>query len=179
MIPTIDQCYEMMEKYGMLENIRAHSIMVEKVAGVIGRELRKTGKEVSLARIAAGALLHDIAKTQSLSTREDHAVRGSEICIANHFVEVADIVREHVILASFDSEGEVTEKEIIYYSDKRINHDQLVSIDERMRHLFIRYAKGSKRMESLIEENFATCRKVERKLFNLLNFSPEDLSFMI
>jgi uncharacterized protein len=179
MIPTIDQCYEMMEKYGMLENIRAHSIMVEKVAGVMGRELRKAGKEVSLARIAAGALLHDIAKTQSLSTREDHAVRGSEICIANHFVEVADIVREHVILTSFHSEGEVTEKEVIYYSDKRINHDQLVSIEERKQHLFIRYAKGNKRMESLIEENFATCRRVEKKLFSLLDFSPEDLSLMI
>jgi uncharacterized protein len=179
MIPTIDQCYEMMERYGMLENIKAHSIMVEKVAGIIGRALRHAGQDVSLARIAAGALLHDIAKTQSLSTREDHAVRGSEICIANHFDEVANIVREHVILGSFDSEGEVTEKEVIYYSDKRINHDQLVSIDERMQHLFVRYAKGSKRMESLIAENFATCRKVENKLFSLLDFSPEDLALMI
>jgi uncharacterized protein len=179
MIPTIEQCYAVMEAYGMLENIKAHSIMVEKVASFLGMELKKAGRDVSLSKIAAGALLHDIAKTQSLSTREDHAARGSEICVANHFEEIAEIVREHVIMRSFDSEGEVTEKEVIYYSDKRINHDKLVSLDERMQNLFIRYAKGNKRMENLIEENFILCKKVEKKLFNLFNFTPEDLAFKI
>jgi uncharacterized protein len=179
MIPTIEQCYEMMERYGMLENIKAHSIMVEKVASFLGMEFKKAGKDVSLSKIAAGALLHDIAKTQSLSTREDHAARGSEICIANHFEEIADIVREHVIMRSFDSDGDVNEKEVIYYSDKRVNHDKLVSLDERMQHLFMRYAKDNKRMENQIEENFILCKKVEKKLFGLLNFTPEDLAFKI
>jgi len=179
MIPTVEQCYEMMETYGMLENIKAHSIMVEKVASLLGMELKKAGRDVSLSKIAAGALLHDIAKTQSLSNREDHAAKGSEICIANHFEEIADIVREHVIMRSFDSDGEVTEKEVIYYSDKRINHDKLVSLDERMRQLFIRYAQGNKRMENLIEENFILCKKVEKKLFSLLSFTPEDLAFKL
>jgi uncharacterized protein len=179
MIPTIEQCYEMMEKYDMLENIKAHSIMVEKVASVIGQELREAGKNISLSIITAGALMHDIAKTQCLNTREDHAAKGREICMENHFEEIAEIVREHVILVSFDPDGKVTEKEIIYYADKRVNHDKLVSLDERMRHLFTRYAKGNKRLEGLIEENFIQCEKVEKKLFNLLNFRPEDLAFKI
>jgi uncharacterized protein len=179
MIPTIEQCYEMMEKYGMLENIKAHSIMVEKVASIIGRGLKEAGKDVSLSMIAAGALMHDIAKTQCLDTREDHAVKGSEICMESHFEEIANIVREHVILGSFDPDGKVTEKEIIYYADKRVNHDKLVSLDERMEHLFTRYAKGNKRLEGLIEENFIQCKKVEKKLFALLNFKPENLAFKI
>lgn len=179
MIPTVDQCFELMEKYGMLENIKAHSIMVEKVANVIAREIRKTGKDISMEMITAGALMHDIGKTLCLNTRADHAAKGSEICTLNHLEEIAEIVREHVIMEDFDPDGEVNEKEIIYYADKRINHDKLVSLDERLEYLLGRYAEGNRGIEGLIEENFIQCRKVEKKLFNLLSFRPEDLYGMI
>jgi len=179
MIPTVDQCFELMEKYGMLENIKAHSIMVEKVAKVIAREIIKTGVNVSMARITAGALMHDIGKTPCLNTRDDHAAMGSDICIMNHFEEIAEIVRKHVIIEGFDPEADVNETEIIYYADKRINHDKLVNLDERLEHLLIRYAKGNKHIEDLIEENFIQCREVEKKIFALLSFRPEDLAGMI
>lgn len=179
MIPTADQCFELMDKFGMLENIKAHSIMVEKVANLIAREIIKTGTDISLARITAGALMHDIGKTSCLNTRNDHAAKGSEICIMNHFEEIAGIVREHVIIKNFDPDGDVNEREIIYYADKRINHDRLVSLDERLEYLLVRYAKGNRRLEELIEENFIQCRKVEKKIFNVLSFKPEDIAGMI
>jgi putative nucleotidyltransferase with HDIG domain len=179
MIPTVDQCFELMERYGMLENIKAHSIMVEKVANVIAREIRKTGTDISMTMITAGALMHDIGKTPCLNTRADHAAKGSEICIMNHLEEIAEIVKEHVIIEGFDPDGDVNEKEIIYYADKRINHDKLVTLDERLEYLLIRYARGNKRIEDLIEDNFIQCRKVEKKLFNQLRFKPEDLVDMI
>lgn len=179
MIPTADQCFELMERYGMLENIKAHSIMVEKVANVIAREIKKTGTDISMAMVTAGALMHDIGKTPCLNTRADHAAMGSEICMDNHLEEIAGIVKEHVIIEDFDPEGDVNEKEIIYYADKRINHDKLVSLDERLGYLLVRYAKGNKRLEGLIEENFMQCRMVEKKIFSLLNFRPEDIVGMI
>jgi putative nucleotidyltransferase with HDIG domain len=168
-----------MERYGMLENIKAHSIMVEKVANVIAREVIKNGVDISMDLITAGALMHDIAKTPCLNTRSNHALIGSEICISNHFEEIADIVREHVIIEGFNPESVVNETEIIYYADKRINHDRLVSLEERLDYLLIRYAKGNKRIEGLIEENFIQCRKVEKKIFSHLSFGPEDLADMI
>lgn len=179
MIPSVDKCFELMERYGMLENIKAHSIMVEKVASVIAREIRKTGGDISMPVITAGALMHDIGKTPCLNTRADHAARGSEICLENNLDEIAEIVREHVIIECFDPDGDVSEKEIVYYADKRINHDKLVSLDERLEYLLVRYAEGNRRIEALIEENFLQCRKVEKKLFNLLCFRPEDLTGMI
>ena len=163
----------------MLDNIKAHSIMVEKVANVLAREVIKTGIDISMEMITAGALMHDIAKTPCLNTRNDHASLGSEICINNHLEEIAEIVREHVIIRGFDPEADVNEIEIIYYADKRINHDKLVSLDERLGYLLSRYAKGDKRIEGLIEENFVQCRRVEQKIFNLLSFKPEDLAGMI
>lgn len=179
MIPTADQCFELMNRYGMLENIKAHSIMVEKVANIIAMEIKKTGSDISMEMITAGALMHDIGKTPCLNTRADHAAMGSRICIENDLEEIAEIVREHVIIDGFDPEGDVNEKEIIYYADKRINHDKLVSLDERLEYLIVRYAKGNRRLEYLIEENFMQCRKVEKKIFSLLSFRPEDIVDMI
>lgn len=179
MIPTVDQCFELMEKYGMLKNIKAHSIVVEKVANTIAREIKKACSDISIDKVIASALMHDIGKTPCLNTRNDHAARGSEICVKNNFEEIAEIVREHVILQDFDPDGDITEKEIIYYADKRVNHDKLVSLDERLEYLLKRYAKGDKRLEELIEENFDQCRRVEKKIFALLDFRPEDLAGML
>jgi len=168
-----------MEESGMLDNIKAHSIMVEKVANILARKINNAGADISMDRITAGALMHDIGKTSCLNTRDDHAAKGSEICTRNHFEEIAAIVREHVILEAFDPDGDISEKEIIYYADKRINHDKVVSIDERMGDILIRYANGNERLERLIKENFAQAREVEKKLFAVLSFKPEDLAGMI
>jgi putative nucleotidyltransferase with HDIG domain len=96
MIPTSDQCFDLMEKYGMLDNIRAHSIVVEQVASLIARCLRQAGEDIVLERVTAGALMHDIAKTMCLRTKEDHAIKGKEICVDHRFFEIADIVAEHL-----------------------------------------------------------------------------------
>jgi HD superfamily phosphodiesterase len=69
MIPSVQQCYDLMAKYEMLENIKAHSIMVERIASLIARGLQESGESLSLDLVTAGALMHDIAKTQSLKTK--------------------------------------------------------------------------------------------------------------
>ncbi|MBW1705401.1 MAG: hypothetical protein JRJ86_09570 [Deltaproteobacteria bacterium] len=43
MIPSIETCFELMDKYRMLENIKAHSIIVTKVAHLIASGLRDAG----------------------------------------------------------------------------------------------------------------------------------------
>ena len=39
MIPSVQQCFELMAKYEMLGNIKAHSIMVERIVSLIARGL--------------------------------------------------------------------------------------------------------------------------------------------
>ena len=179
MIPTPEKCYEMMEEYGMLENIRAHSLIVRKVATVIGRGIRKTGCDISMERIAAGALMHDIGKTPCLNSDADHADVGRKICIRHHFQEIAEIVGQHIHLKGYLSAGPICEREIVYYADKRVNHDMVVSIEERLEYLLDRYAKGREELKRLIRSNFDQCRDVERKIFSLLEFEPAELNSMI
>jgi hypothetical protein len=55
----------------------------------------------------------------------------------------------------------------------------VVSLDERLEYLLVRYANNKEIIARLIKENFQECREVEKKLFDRLNFRPEDLPDMI
>jgi len=179
MIPSVKKCFELMEQYGMLDNIKAHSIVVEKIAALMGAGLRDRGTDISLEKITAGALLHDIGKTLCLNTHDAHAVKGREICLQNRLDEIADIVGEHVMLKNYHLSDPIYEKEIVYYADKRVNDDVVVSLEERLRYLIRRYAKNKEHISQRIEQNFQLCKAVEEKLFAKLHFAPEDLAHMI
>ena len=176
MIPNTEKCIFLMNAYGMLDNIKAHSFKVGKVASIIAEGTIKSGINISLEKVTAGALMHDIAKTMCLESNEDHAKRGKEICLENDFFEIAEIVGEHVQLTSYKPDDEVNEKEIIYYADKRVNHNEVVSLEQRLVYLIERYAKNEKPLIKRIEENFRKCSEVEKKIFSHLDFSPEDLN---
>ncbi|MCK5404400.1 MAG: HD domain-containing protein, partial [Desulfobulbaceae bacterium] len=51
-----------MSVHGMLENIRAHSIMVARIAELIAGGVKNAGHPISLELTLAAALLHDIGK---------------------------------------------------------------------------------------------------------------------
>lgn len=179
MIPDANKCNSMMSAYGMLDNIRAHSFKVEKIASLIAKGLTAAGVDVSPAKVMAGALLHDIAKTMCLGSDIDHALKGKEICIENGFSEIANIVGEHIYLADYQPHNRVTEQEIIYYSDKRVNHDMVVTLEKRLEYILKRYAKNEETLVKRIENNFRICREVEKKIFRYLSFTPEDILEMV
>jgi uncharacterized protein len=131
-IPDVKECLDLMEQYHMLPNIKDHSIVVAGVAEIIASSLITLGHKLSMDRVIAGALLHDIGKTACLDNNNDHAAKGVEICLAHNLEPLADIVGEHVILRNYSSGKNFTEKEIVYYADKRVNHYQVVSLAERL-----------------------------------------------
>jgi len=175
MIPSIQECYKLMDAYQMLDNIRAHSVVVAKVAHLIARDLQKSGIHVSVKTATAGALLHDIGKTASLRTGQDHSEIGRQICLRHHLQEIAPMVAEHVRLRDYDLNGSCSEKEIVFYADKRVNHDQIVTLDERLAYIIERYGQGREPLIKAIRKNFSLCRQVEEKLFRNLRFSPDDV----
>lgn len=178
-IPTVETCLQLMEDYRMLDNIKAHSKVVARVAELItvGLTLRN-GEALNLDLVISASLLHDIAKTPCLDSCCDHAKVGGEICREHGFAEIADIVEEHVVIKSNGS-GRITEKEIVYYADKRVNHDQVVSLHDRLDYILERYARNNAVRYDLIQQNFAKCLKMEKRIFDSLDFSPEQLASQI
>ena len=179
MIPSIRECFHLMDKYHMLENIRAHSLVVAKVTCLIAQGLREVGVDISVEVAIAAALMHDIGKTPSLKSGQDHSETGRQICLKNHLDEIALIVAEHVRLKNYTLNGDFSEKEIVYYADKRVKHDKIVNLDERLAYIIGRYGRNQKDLSKAIERNFLLCEQVEEKLFEKLKFSPESLSYMV
>jgi putative nucleotidyltransferase with HDIG domain len=179
MIPSPDICFSLMDTYEMPGNIRRHSIMVERIARLLAEGLRKEGLNLSLEKVTAGALMHDIAKAPCLKTGEVHSLQGRDICLRHNLEEIAEIVAEHVVLKNHRPDGPITEKEIVYYADKRVNHDVVVSLEERLRYLLDRYGKEMEHLEQAIMRNFEICQELERRIFLALDFKPEDLARLL
>lgn len=183
-IPTVGECLELIEHYDMLENIRRHSFVVARVAKTLVDNLIPFGGNPAspppLDLVMAGALLHDIAKTECLDGSCLHADRGREICEAHGYQEIGLIVGDHVILSSFHPEkyrrGLFPAREIVYYADKRVKHEDIVSLPERLEYIIERYSDGSDRINRRIKENFNVCRELEEYLFRFLPFSPDELA---
>jgi len=179
-VPDTAACLRLMDQYGMLDNIRHHSLVVARVADLLVCELNSgepAGPVPDRNLVLAGALLHDIAKTPCLEKGCDHACRGAEICRRHGFPEVASIVAHHVILQDFAPDryrnGHFSAEEIVYYADKRVRHQEIVSLDERLTYILDNYSHGDPRLRKLIRDNFDQCRELERRLFTHLPFGPE------
>ncbi|MGB3647896.1 MAG: HDIG domain-containing metalloprotein [Desulfobulbales bacterium] len=178
-IPGVNECLDLMEQYHMLPNIKDHSIVVTEVAGVITNGLIAAGYDLSLETVIAGALLHDIGKTACLDNDDDHAARGLEICLAHNLETIADIVAEHVILKNYAPQNGFAEKEIVYYADKRVNHDKVVSLEERLAYILERYGMNNEVRCRAIKRNYARCQDLEKRMFSFLTFDPADISELL
>ncbi len=182
--PTRAQCLAYMDDFAMLENIRAHSFMVARAAAALLAGLREAGKTrhplPSEDLVSAGALLHDIAKSQCLHGVCKHALVGQEICLELGFPEIGEIVREHVVLSDFAAhryrQGIFNAKELVYYADKRVRHDVIVSLDSRLAYILERYGDNDPQKEAMIASNFKLCQEFEYLLFCFLDFPPSELA---
>ncbi len=148
--PSEDECFTIIHKYEMLPNIVDHSVQVKNVSIAIYEHL-KSKDIISRELLVAAALLHDIAKTRSIKNREmRHDLIGGEMLRELGFDEIADIVENHVVFSGYEPEGPLTEKEIIYYADKRVMHDKIVSVHARVDDLVHRYGINEKIKEMII-----------------------------
>jgi putative nucleotidyltransferase with HDIG domain len=151
-----------MAKYSMLPNIVEHSIQVMHVSLAITDNL-KSGVSVNRDMVIAAALLHDITKTRSLVTKERHDASGGDLLRELGFPSIAEIVEQHVIIQNLNLQGRLEEREIVYYADKRVLHDTIVTIDERVHDLIQRYG-----CENRILQNKNQVLTVERKIASFM-----------
>jgi len=161
--PTEDECFSIIHQYDMLPNIIEHSVQVKNVTLSIYNNLKEKHL-LNRDLLVAAALLHDIAKTRSIQNREmRHDLIGGEMLRKMGLNEIADIVENHVVFTGFLPEGPLTEKEIIYYADKRVMHDKVVNVHTRVDDLVERYGIND-RVKELIIKNKKFVLELEAKI---------------
>ena len=172
--PSEQECLALLEKYWTPDHIILHSRKVWEVGKLVGEGLLRRNHPVDLSLLRASCLLHDIGKYPCiLDGTRYHDIRGEQILEAEGLSSIADIVVQHVILRS-EIDGPVKEEHIVYYADKRVVHDEVVSLEERFLYLNQTYGKSPKAVERLMLMKQET-QRLEEAIFILLDFDPEDV----
>ncbi len=177
-IPSRAECHRIIHDMGMLDNIIAHSLQVSRVATFLADTMRTAGITINHDLVEAAALLHDVTKTRSLTTHENHALTGAQLLDSMGYGEVADIVRQHVRLDRIPTSPLVTEVEIVHYADKRVLHDRVVTLEERHRDILERYGIDQEHRQR-INETFGETKKLEGLIFEQLSFTPDGIDNLI
>lgn len=190
------QKLELLREY-LPENIVQHCIKVNRVAVFLGKQLMKKGIEIDIKTLDTASLFHDIARVIDINdfTEErfkdnpkskiefwkklrenykgkNHEIAGAEILREKRMHKEADLLLKHGY-HQIDNLNTWEEK-IICYSDKRVKHDKIVNLKERLEDLTARYAKGvlNKKNQEIHQKLF----KLEQEIFNNLEVKPEDIN---
>jgi len=165
-----------MAKMAMLDNIVVHSIRVCQVAMLLTEGINANGHSLNSEFVRAAALLHDITKTRSLQTSENHASTGGIYLKEQGYPAIGAIVAQHVNLDAFNPDGEPTVAEVVNYADKRVLHDQVVSLEARLAYIQERYKSSAGELGNRLERMCREADAIEKKLFKNLPFSTAELS---
>jgi len=177
-IPTQKECYRLIREMGMMDHIVGHSEQVCRVAVCLADKLSQEGIDLNFELIRASALLHDITKTRSFSTRENHAETGGKFLQERGFIEAGHVVAQHVKLDAYVASGSPVEAEIVNYADKRVLHDQIVSLRDRLAYILERYGEDMQSRERIMGL-WGKSIELEKKIFSCLPFRPEALKGVV
>jgi len=173
-LPTVEEARLLWDRFGMLDNIRAHSDKVRLVALTLADWLAEAGIPLRRRAVEVGALLHDIAKTACLGTERRHDREGQEILNGLGYPQLGRLVARHVFLPPGHPIDEIM---VVNYADKRVKHDQIVNLDERYRYILKRYGHGDPQRIARIANGLRQAQKVEQTLFAPLapGRTPDDI----
>lgn len=177
-IPSREKCFELIREMEMLEHIVDHSVQVCRVALFLTDHLNAKREYLNRNLIRASALLHDITKTRSFKTGENHAESGGRLLAKLDYPEVGEIVAQHVRLRVYNGSKRADEAGIVNYADKRVLHDKIVTFSQRMEYIAERYghvAEFGKKLSWIWEKSI----ELEEKIFSRLDFEPDDLAELL
>ena len=152
MIPTKEECLAILEKNKTPSNVIEHCKTVCQVAEDVTEKLIKKGVKVNKELVTAAALLHDVERE-----KEDHVAAGANLLNSLGFPEVCEVIKKHTLYQLEDIQLKSVEEKIVFYADKRVKGDKIVSLEKRFEDLAKRYNKSFK-------EEFGFAKKIGEEL---------------
>ncbi|HBC94437.1 MAG TPA: hypothetical protein DCZ10_16440 [Pelotomaculum sp.] len=167
-IPTLDECWQMLNEAGVDERIKEHCCAVAYTALGLAGNLNNAGAGLDEDLILAGALLHDIARREP-----NHALVGARMLEARGYPLVAEVVGVHMDIEVSDAHP-LTEAEVVYYVDKMVKGNVLVSINDRFGAALRKY-KDDRRACAAVLKRLRQAERIERKIEEIMDYPYEDM----
>ena len=173
-LPSREECIALLHKYELPPHIIKHSEAVEKLAVFLAKKFNEKGIKVDTELVSRVALLHDIDKLQTLKPGFEHlhSKLSKKILEKEGFPLLGKMVSKHLLENILEENAfKNWEEKLVFYSDKRVNHDQIVSLQTRFDYLFERYGKEKK-----VFDKIAKCKpkakQLEEEIFSNLDITP-------
>ncbi|OIO26205.1 hypothetical protein AUJ14_02290 [Candidatus Micrarchaeota archaeon CG1_02_55_22] len=177
-LPNDAECFSLLERHGVPSNVVRHSERVAGAAMFLAHRINARKPSVDEELLRAAALLHDIGKlcekNGKLVPRKDHEACGAKIILAEGWPAVASVAEAHNVSAEEWGKLDTLERKILFYCDKRVEHDAVVSLAERIKGTKERYAKFEGVPEK-IEKFRPLAEALERELCGLAKCKPSEL----
>jgi molybdenum cofactor cytidylyltransferase len=132
-IPTDAECAAICARLKVSRQVIAHSRLVAELARTLAVHLNGAGLALNLPLILAAGRLHDIARGQP-----NHAGAGAQLLADMGYPRVGAVVAKHMDIQS--GGRSLQEADLIYFADKCVEEDRLVSLEERFTRSVDRYA---------------------------------------
>jgi len=158
-LPTRKECFDIISRYHVPSHIVKHSVASAKLAVFLAQRLNANGVQVDIDLVDRACLLHDILRVCDVSNsdygRFEQPVTGDDKAkwrrlkekynrlgheyaayevLKEQYPVLALTIRRHRYTALLDEDEKPTtwEEKLVYYTDKRIMHDRIVPLDERL-----------------------------------------------
>ncbi|MBQ7456885.1 MAG: phosphohydrolase [Desulfovibrio sp.] len=171
-----DDCYALWDRYAMPENIRRHSRFVAHIAQILAELAIQKHAKISIADVRASALLHDLGKYYSLQYGGSHAQIGGAWVVAetrNYAIAQGVIHHVHWPWPIRDDVSICQLPLLVLYADKRVQHDEAVTVAGRYQDLQVRYGVNQEARAS-IKRSFTQIQAIEQALAKVLGWDDLD-----
>jgi tRNA threonylcarbamoyladenosine biosynthesis protein TsaE len=176
-IPSSDKIKQWGEETLVLPNVREHERAVAALSLKIGKILLKRNAIVRLKALEAAAEAHDLLRFVNFTDGtwkkfsneqqkcwgefkkrypKSHEEACAEFLRERGYPVIGEIVSTHGVR----DEPKTTEQKILYYADKRMCGDRLVSIDERFADYAVRYGPCPEQAQWVKK-----AKEIEKELF--------------
>jgi putative nucleotidyltransferase with HDIG domain len=161
-IPTQKKCIQLLQEKKVPKNIIKHSLKVRQVAMFIAKKMQEQKIPINTQLVNASALLHDIAKHTEKKETLHHALGAKQL---KKYPQVAQIISEHGLDTILKKKPFTsTESKIVYYADKRVKSDKIVTLKERFKYLLTHYGTKNPQTEKKIKKCLPKVKKLEKEL---------------
>jgi HD superfamily phosphohydrolase YqeK len=205
-LPSNKECFAILAEYHVPPHIVNHSKAVAKLAVFLARRLNENGAEVNIILLEGACLLHDLlrvhdfkesdydnfeqnlpeeekAKWQKLRSKyksSSHEDAAYDI-LKHKYPVIALTIKRHRYMALLDEKEKPQswEEKLLYYADKRVMHETIVSLKERL-------TEGHKR--NIFQHGSATQSKIntakvdpliyemEKEIFGKISLDPLEVT---
>jgi putative hydrolase of the HAD superfamily len=178
-LPDQVTCLAWLLDRGIPHNILAHIQMVAAIAYQLAAWLGRAGEVVDPILTQRGAMLHDLAKIDSIQRTNgpdgyiDHGELASRLLLERGQPELAEIASRHMLYVdpADPRRPRTWEQKLVHYADKLAEGANLVTIEERLLALKSRYPQFAQEMEG----SWPVLHALQLEICDRLDLTPAEL----